>query len=89
MPNINEMLLKLECFRYAMSIYLNMGYYYIQLSEYSRNLCFFSLFILPWGKYCYKCLPKGVNSLEIFQNKMNGLFQEFGFIRLYVYELLI
>ena len=36
MPNTNEMLLKLECFKYDTSLDLNMGYYHIQLSE---NLC--------------------------------------------------
>ena len=47
MPKINEMLLKLEGFHYDMSLYLNMGYYYIQLSENTSNLC---TIILPWGK---------------------------------------
>ena len=31
MPKINEMLLKLEGFKYAKSLDLNMGYYYIWL----------------------------------------------------------
>ena len=31
MPNINEMLLKLEGFQYAMSLDLNIVYYHIQL----------------------------------------------------------
>ena len=39
MPNINEMLLKLEGFKYAMSLDLNMGYYHIQLSNNTSNLC--------------------------------------------------
>ena len=30
MPKINEMLLKIEGFKYAMSINLNMGYYHIR-----------------------------------------------------------
>ena len=32
MQNINEMLLKLECFQYDMLPDLNMGYYHIRLS---------------------------------------------------------
>ena len=48
MPKINEMLLKLEGFQYTTSLDLNIGYYHIQLSENSSNLC---VIILPWGKY--------------------------------------
>ena len=33
MPKINEMFLRLEGFQYAAELYLNMRYYYIQLSE--------------------------------------------------------
>ena len=33
MPKNNEMLLKLEGFQYAMSLDLNMGYYYIRLRK--------------------------------------------------------
>ena len=65
MPNINEMLLNLEGFRYATLLGLNMGYYHIWLSKNASNLC---MIILPWGKYWYKCLPMGVdNSPYIFQ----------------------
>ena len=39
MPNINEILLKLEGFQYDMSIYLNMGYYHILLRDNASNLC--------------------------------------------------
>ena len=57
MPKINEMLLKLEGFKYAMSLDLNMGYYHIQIIENTSNLC---MVILPWGKYCYKRIPMRV-----------------------------
>ena len=68
MPKINEILLKLEGFRYATSLDLNMGYYHIRLSENESNLC---KIVLPWIKYRYKCLPMGVdNSLDIFQQKI-------------------
>ena len=64
MPKINEMLLKLESFQYTTSLYLNIGYYHIQLSENASNLC---TIILPWGKYWYKRLPMGVaNSPDLF-----------------------
>ena len=37
MPNINEMLLKVDGFNYSTLFDLNMGYYYIQLSEDAIN----------------------------------------------------
>ena len=87
MPKINEMLLKLEGFHYAMSIDLNMGYYHIRLRKNVSNLC---TIIPPWGKYCYNCLPTGVaNSPENFQQKMNDFFHGFKFIRAYIYDILI
>ena len=46
MPNINEMLLKLKGFQYATSLDVNMGYYYITLSDNTSNLC---TIIIPWG----------------------------------------
>ena len=68
-----EMLLKLEGFQYGTSLDSNMGYYHIGLSENSSNLC---TIILPWRKYRYKRLTMGVsNSPDIFQQKMNDLFQ--------------
>ena len=63
-----EMLLKLEGFKYATSLDLNMGYYYIRLSKNSSNLC---TIVLPWEKYHYKRLLMGVaNSPDIFQQKL-------------------
>ena len=41
------MVLKLESFQYATSLDLNMGYYYIQISESASNLC---KIIIPWVK---------------------------------------
>ena len=57
MPNINEMLLELEGFQYAISLDLNMVYYHIKLSEKASNLC---TIILPREKYHNKHLPMGV-----------------------------
>ena len=87
MPNINDMLLKLEGFHYDNSLDLNMEYFHIWLTEDTSNLC---TIILPWGKYRYKRLPMVVsNSPDIFQQKINDLFQGFEFIRAYIYELSI
>ena len=87
MQKIRENLLNLEGFKYASSLYLNMGYYHICLSKQSSNLC---TIILPWGKYRYKRLTMGVsNSPDIFQEKMNKMFRGFEFIRAYIDDLLI
>ena len=48
MPNINEMLFKLEGFKYDKSIDLNMGYHHIQIINSASNLC---MIIIPWVKY--------------------------------------
>ena len=87
MPNINDMLLKLEGFQYATSLDLNMRYYHIQLSENVSNFCTSTL---PLEKYCYKHLLLGFeNSQNIFQQKVNDLFQGFEFNCAYIYEILM
>ena len=81
------MLFELECFKYDMSIYLNMGCYHIQISENASNLC---RIILPWVKYGYKRLPTGVrNSPDVFQQKFDEFFQGFGCIHEYIYDLFL
>ena len=78
------MLFKLEVFQYAMSLGLKMGYYHTLISESASILC---AMILLWGRYCYKRLPMGfTNYPDIFQQKMNGLFHGFKFIRAYIYD---
>ena len=87
MPKINEIILKLEGFKYTMLLDLNMGYYHIQLTEDVSNLC---TIILPWGKYRQKNLPIGViNPPENFQHRIYYLFQGFEFIHAYIENLLI
>ena len=48
MPNTNEMLFKLEDFKYATSLDANMEYCHTRLTEDSSNLC---TIILSWVKY--------------------------------------
>jgi len=50
-PKIQDMLLKLEGFRYATSLDLNMGYYHIELSPDAKKLC---TIVLPFGKFEYQ-----------------------------------
>ena len=81
-PKIQDLLLKLEGFKYATSLDLNMGYYHIKLCPFSRKLC---TIVLPWGKYEYQKLPMGLcNSPDIFQEKMNDLFAGLDYVRAYI-----
>ena len=86
-PKIQDLLLKLEGFKYASSLDLNMGYYHIKLCPSSKKLC---TIVLPWGKYEYQKLPMGLcNSPDIFQEKMNELFTGFEYVRAYIDDLLV
>jgi hypothetical protein len=68
-PKIQDMLLKLAGFQYATSLDLNMGYYHIELSPDSKQLC---TIVLPLGKYEYQRLPMGLcNSPDVFQANSN------------------
>jgi hypothetical protein len=67
-PRIRDLLLKLEGFQYATTLDLNMGYYHIELSPFSKCLC---MIVTPFGKYKYQRLPMGLcNSPDIFQERM-------------------
>ena len=87
LPKIQDFLLKMEGFKYATSLDLNMGYYHIMLSPYSSTLC---TIILPWGKYEYLNLSMGLcHSPDIFQEKMNKLFPDLETVLAYIDDLLI
>ena len=79
LPKICEMLLKLEVFKYATSLDLNMGYYHIRSIKEASNLC---NIIFSRGNYWYKCLLMGVSNFpDIFYENMNKIFCGFEFIR--------
>jgi hypothetical protein len=85
-PHITDMLMNLEGFQHATSLDLNMGYYHLELSEKSRELC---TIVLPFGKFEYQRTPMGLcNSPDIFQEKMNELFMGLDFVRAYIDDLL-
>ena len=64
-----------------------MGYYHIELTPLSKQLC---TIVLPWGKYEYQKLLMGLsNSPDIFQEKMNELFSGLEYVRAYIDDLLI
>ena len=76
-PKISERLLKLEGFKYAASIHLNMVYYQTCLSEKTINLHM----VILMRKYHYKQAPIGMrNSMYIIQEKLNEQLQYFIFI---------
>ena len=74
------MLLNLEGYTYPSSLYLNIGYYHIELSLGSKQIC---AIVLPWGNYYYQKIPMGVcNSPDIFQG--NILFDGFDMVCAYI-----
>ena len=86
-PNIQDLLLKLEGFQWATALDLNMGYYHIELCPNSKKAC---TIVLPWGKYEYQVLPMGLsNSPDIFQENMSNLFRDLEYVREYIDDLLI
>ena len=63
-----------------------MGYYHIELSAKSKELC---TIVTKWGKYEYQRLPMGMcNSPDIFQDKMSELFIGLDTVPVYIDDLL-
>ena len=86
-PKIQDMLQKLEGFKYATALDLNMGYYTIRLNPDAQRLC---TIVLPWGKYKYLRLPMGISGApDIFQAKMSSLMAGLDFVRVYLDDCLI
>jgi hypothetical protein len=70
-----------------MTLDLNMGYYHIELSPFSKYLC---TIVMPLGKYKYQCLPMGLcNSPDIFQEHMYEIFSNLEYIHVYIDDLLV
>ena len=53
-PKIQDLLLRLEVFRYGTTLDINMCYYHIEICAKSKELC---TIITQWGKYEYQLLP--------------------------------
>ena len=86
-PKIQDLLLGLEGFMFVTTLDLNMGYYHIELSPFSQDVC---TIVLPWGKYRMKRLPMGLcNSPDIFQEKMASLMDGLQYVRTYIDDLLV
>ena len=66
---------------------LSMGYFHVRLDEESSKLC---TTILPWGKYRYLRLPRGIkNSPDIFQQLINDVLGDIKNVRAYLDDILI
>ena len=64
-----------------------MGYYHIKLCPFASKLC---TIVFCWEKYEYQKLPTGLcNSSDIFQEKMNDIFNGLDYVRTYIDDLLI
>ena len=86
-PKIQDIMQKLEGFRYATTLDLNMGYYHIELSPAAKRLC---TIVLPWGKYEYQKLPMGLSSsVDVFQEKMSTLMSGLEFVRAYLDDICV
>ena len=87
LPQIGDLLLKLEGFTYATALDLSMGYYHIPMSEQAQALC---TTVLPWGKYRYCRLPMGLKvATDVFQNTMMELLGDLPYVRVYLDDILI
>ena len=63
-----------------------MGYYHIELSAKSKELC---TIFTQWGKYEYQQLTVGMcNSPDIFQEKMSEILVGLDRVRVYIDDLL-
>ena len=71
MPNINEILLKLEGFQYAMSLDLNMGYYHIHISNNTSNLC---TIIMPWENIITNVYLWELTNHQTFSNRKGIIY---------------
>ena len=64
-----------------------MGYYHITLCPVSWKLC---TIVLPWGKYEYQNMTMELySSPDIFQEKMNELFNGLEYVKAYIDGVLI
>jgi hypothetical protein len=63
-----------------------MGYYYIELSAHSKELCTITT---QWGEFEYQRLPMGLcNSPDVFQEKMSELLNGLDTVRVYLDDIL-
>ena len=87
LPNIDDVIWRMNGFTFATCLDLNRGYYHFVLDSDSQKLCGI---ILPWGNYAYRCLPQGcVVASDVFQYKMIMIFSNFEDIIVYIDNILL
>jgi hypothetical protein len=70
-----------------MTLDLNMVYYYIKMSPFSKHLC---TIVTPFGKYEYQHLHMCLcNSSDIFQECMYKIFSDLEYVGVYIDNLLV
>ena len=86
-PNIRESVASVGQFRFAACIDLVMGFYHMQLSERSKQLC---TIVSPLETFQFQSLPMGITSApDIFQARIGKLFQDIEIVIVYMDNLLI
>ena len=87
LPKISTVLQELEAFQYATALDLNIDYYTLRLDRKTSGMC---TIIFPWRKFSYQRLPMGAsNAPDVFQAKMNSLFNDLEYARTYLDDPLI
>ena len=87
LPDVKDVLRRMEGFTHATCLDVNMGYYHTLLNKHSQEIC---SIILPWGKYCYTRLPQGLNcSPDVFQERIDSIFSDMENIFCYIDNILV
>ena len=87
LPRIDNIISSFDSFTYTTKLDLSIGYYHFSLDNESKNL---STISLTWGNYRYKRLPMGIMpTLDVFQSKMNSLFYDLDYVKVYINDILI
>ena len=87
LPVIDDILWKVNGFKFATCLDLNRGYYHFKLDKPSQRIC---TIVLPWGKYSYTRLPQGLMpSSDILQSFMSDIFHDFSDVLVYIDNILL
>jgi hypothetical protein len=86
-PTYDEIFMKLRDKKYFTTLDLKNGFYQIELSDKSKELCSFNT---PFGVYSFQRLPFGVSTAaEVFQRYNTEVFGDIDGVCVYIDDLLI